>query len=76
MNLGRIWTDQAATPNVVSIDKAQKNPGRHLVGILTAFRCPDCSRDHVIDGRGDAWTLDPTDYTDTGSQDVSAGGFT
>lgn len=75
MSLGRIWTDPVATPNVVSIGTARKRHGRHLVGILTAFRCPDCLRDHVIHG-DEAWTLDPTDYTDSGSRDISTGSRT
>lgn len=76
MNLGRIWADPAATPNVVSIGRGRLKHSRHLVAILTAFRCTECSRDHVLDQSGNAWTLDQTDYTDTGSRDVAAGGLT
>lgn len=71
MNLGRIWTDPAASPNVVSIGKARLKNGKHLAGILTAFRCPDCRHDRVIDSDGQGWDLDQTDYTDSGSQAVS-----
>lgn len=34
---------------------------------LTAFRCPDCGADRVVDGDGVLWDLDETDYGDDGS---------
>lgn len=34
---------------------------------LTAFRCPDCGHDVVVDDEGTAWDLEPSDYTDAGS---------
>lgn len=47
--------------------------GRHLVGMMSAFRCPDCEHDTVLDPSGQEWDLDPTDYTDEGSFDITAG---
>lgn len=39
---------------------------------LTAFRCPDCRHDLVVDGEtGESWDLDVTDYGDTGSKEPS-----
>lgn len=34
---------------------------------LTAFRCPDCRHDTVLDHDGQLWDLDETDYHDEGS---------
>lgn len=34
---------------------------------LTAFRCPDCRLDLVVDGDDQCWTLDASDYGDEGS---------
>lgn len=34
---------------------------------LTAFRCPDCLFDQVVDGTRTVWDLDETDYLDSGS---------
>jgi hypothetical protein len=33
---------------------------------LTAFRCPDCGLDTVVDDE-DVWTLDDSDYDEEGS---------
>lgn len=67
MCLGRIFTEPGT---VAAIGRARQNCGRHLVGHIAAFRCPDCERDYVIDGLGadaQTWHLDDTDYTDNGS---------
>lgn len=67
MCLGRIWTEPGT---VHAIGRARMSGDRHLVANIAAFRCPDCSRDYVIDGLGpnsQQWTLDETDYTDDGS---------
>lgn len=38
------------------------------VGMLFAFRCPDCRIDLVLDSHGrDGWVLDESDYSDEGS---------
>lgn len=34
---------------------------------LTAFRCPDCGADSILDGNGVLWRLDLSDYGDAGS---------
>lgn len=71
INFGRIWTDPATAP--AAIGKARLHNGRHLVGTLTAFRCPDCNRDRVLDSIGSSgkwWDLDETDYTDDGSSEI------
>lgn len=65
MATGRIWTDPTTAPP--AIGRARLNRGRHLVGILTVFRCVGCTRDQVLDSDGATWDLDPTDYTDDGS---------
>ncbi len=44
----------------------QQSP-RRIALLLTAFRCPSCGRDWVLDTDGQAWDLDETDYTDRGS---------
>ncbi len=70
ITIGRIWTEKATAPT--AIGRARLRNGLHLVGLLTAFRCPACEHDHVVDPNGDSWDLDDTDYTD-GSWDVTAG---
>ena len=34
---------------------------------LTAFRCPDCRHDQILDRDGSMWNLDESDYSDEGS---------
>ena len=34
---------------------------------LTAFRCPDCRHDQILDRDGSTWNLDESDYSDEGS---------
>jgi len=63
---GRMWTDPATT-TVAAIASARMHRGRHLVGILAAFRCPDCDHDTVLDPIGQQWDLDETDYGHAGS---------
>lgn len=70
MSVGRIWTDPATAPP--AIGRARMRHGRHLVGIITAFRCDDCAHDTVLDPSGVLWDLDETDYTDDGSWDTGA----
>lgn len=69
MALGRVWTE----PGMVhAIRKARMQNGKHLVANLAAFRCPDCEHDHVLDiANNEAWNLDPTDYTDSGSYNIT-----
>ncbi|GAB4987866.1 hypothetical protein BB737_00380 [Mycobacterium avium subsp. hominissuis] len=67
ISAGRIWTDPKTAPPAVG--QARFRHGRHLVGSITAFRCPDCGHDSVLDPNGQHWDLDPTDYTDGGSWD-------
>lgn len=66
INIGRVWTDPATAPP--AIGRARLDKGRHLVGTITAFRCPDCEQDTVLDSET-SWILDETDYTDDGSWD-------
>ncbi|EHB48788.1 hypothetical protein MycrhDRAFT_5629 [Mycolicibacterium rhodesiae JS60] len=69
MCLGRVWTDPATAPR--AIGRARLQRGKHLVANLSAFRCPDCEHDYVLDVvNNEAWDLDPTDYTNDGSYDV------
>lgn len=70
MSIGRIWTDPATAPPAIS--RARMRRGRHLVGIITAFRCDDCTHDTVLDPSGVLWDLDITDYSDEGSWDTGA----
>ena len=70
INTGRLWTDQATAPP--AIGRARLRGGRHLVGLITAFRCPTCRHDTVLDPDGQQWDLDDTDYTDDGSWDNTA----
>lgn len=67
INTGRIFTDQASAPP--AIGRARLKGGRHLVGLISAFRCPRCEHDRVLDPAGQEWELDATDYTDDGSWD-------
>ena len=53
-------------PHITNSGRVIQNDG-HLLR-LTAFRCPDCRTDQVIDWAGDIWDLDPSDYTDDGSR--------
>lgn len=71
-NVGRIWTNPATAPP--AIGPARLRRGKHLVGIITAFRCLDCYHDRVLDHAGQNWDLDETDYTDDGSWDITAPG--
>lgn len=68
---GRLWTDPATAPP--AIGRARMRRGRHLVGMMSASRCPDCQHDTVRDPQGQEWDLDSTDYTDEGSFDITAG---
>lgn len=69
INVGRLWTDPATAPP--AIGRTRLRQGRHLVGVISAFRCPDCGHDSVLDHLGGDWDLDETDYTDDGSWDVT-----
>lgn len=69
-SIGRIWTDPVTAPP--SIGLARLRGGRHLVGILSAFRCPDCGHDSVLDQDHRNWDLDEADYTEDGSWDWTA----
>jgi len=66
---GRIWADWPPA-TVPLMGRTRLAGGRRLVANIAAFRCPDCQRDHVIDGLGSGaqtWLLDETDYRDEGS---------
>lgn len=66
--IGRIWTDPTTAPPAIS--RGRLRNGRHLVAIISAFRCTYCHHDSVLDHTGMLWDLDPTDYTDTGSWNI------
>ncbi|MEW2484176.1 hypothetical protein AB0876_31785 [Mycobacterium sp. NPDC049093] len=66
---GRIWTDPSTAPR--AIGRARLQRGRQLVGLISAFRCPECRHDTVRDLNGQEWDLDETDYGDEGSFDIS-----
>ena len=51
-----------------AIGRARLRGNRHPVGLITAFRCPACRHDRVLDPDGQQWDLD-TDYTEDGSWD-------
>lgn len=72
INVGRVWTDPDTAPP--AIGRARLRRGHHLVGVLSAFRCPGCGHDSVLDPNGQLWDLDETDYTDDGSWDGNACG--
>ena len=65
INIGRVWTDKHSAPT--AIGRARLRGDKHLVGLITAFRCPTCDHDHVLDPNGLSWDLDDTDYGDDGS---------
>lgn len=69
-NVGRIWTDPHTAPPAIGLGRLRG--GRHLVGHLSVYRCPDCHHDTALDPAGQEWDLDPSDYTDTGSFDNTA----
>ena len=69
INIGRFWTDEASAP--AAIGRARLRRGRHLVGLITAFRCPGVPSRQCFDADGKQWDLDVTDYTDDGSWDNS-----
>lgn len=67
MSLGRILPELAVVDGSASV----RPKGERVVANLALFRCPECEHDYVLDfANDDAWDLDPTDYTDTGSYDV------
>ncbi|MDD4865584.1 MAG: hypothetical protein PHQ28_00140 [Mycobacterium sp.] len=68
INLGRVWTDPTGAPPALGI--ARLRAGGQLVATISAFRCVTCRHDYVLDGKGQAWDLDQTDYTDAGSRVV------
>ncbi len=68
-SLGRVWTNPATAPP--AIGRARLQRGRLLAANLTAFRCPDCEHDHVLDSNGKSWDLDPSDYTADGSWELA-----
>lgn len=72
INVGRVWTDPDTAPP--AIGRARLRRGRHPVGVLSAFRCPGCGHDSVLDPNGQLWDLDDTDYTDDGSWNVNTCG--
>lgn len=44
----------------------------HSLLALCAFRCPGCGADRVHDKRtGETWDLDPSDYGDAGSVEIT-----
>lgn len=54
---------KSAQPRAMAIGVIPRTLNR-----LTAFRCPDCGQDTIIDLDGDdAWVLDFTDYGPEGS---------
>jgi hypothetical protein len=71
VNIGRVWTDPSSAPPAIS--RGRLRGGRHLVGVITAFRCPDCGQDQVLDSCGTTWDLDETDYCADGSWDQTRG---
>lgn len=68
-NIGRIWTTPDTRPP--TIGGPPRGDTRHLIGIISAFRCPACGHDSVTDHKGSQWNLDQTDYTEDGSWDVT-----
>lgn len=69
-NVGRIWTDPGTAPPAIGVARLRR--GRHLVGVIAAFRCPDCEHDSVLDHHEKSWDLDDTDYTDKGSWEIGS----
>ncbi|WP_232425892.1 hypothetical protein [Mycobacterium sp. JS623] len=69
MSIGRAWADadSDSAEHAPSVTAALQRNTRRLALILTAFRCPACGHDWVLDTDGQAWDLDETDYTDLGS---------
>ena len=66
MNVGRVWVDAVPAWSASGAAALQKT-ARGPAFTLTAFRCPSCGHDWVLDGEMRAWDLDETDYTDRGS---------
>src|SRR4051812_17128651 len=50
LNIGRVWTDPKTAPP--AIGRALLRRGRHLVGLLSVFRCVECGHDMVLDPSG------------------------
>lgn len=75
INLGLVANDQVMTHDDVThddqaVDLARRmgqRRERHAWLRLTAFRCPDCHADSVLDADGVLWELDQSDYGDAGS---------
>lgn len=65
INLGRVWADPASAEPAIGPTRSPQD--RRPAYMITAFRCPACQHDWVLDGNADTWDLDPTDYTDRGS---------
>lgn len=66
---GRLYTDPVTAPPAIAMGRRHR--GRHLIGVLTALRCPNCAHDVIVDPKGRSWDLDPTDYGDDGSFDIT-----
>lgn len=71
INIGRIWSNPESAPPAIGRARLQRHQ-RHVVEVLSVFRCPDCEHDVVLDGDGTPWDLDPTDYTSNGSWEAPA----
>ncbi|WP_234797269.1 hypothetical protein [Mycobacteroides chelonae] len=69
INSGKLYIDPKHAPP--AIGRSRLPASRYFVGVITAFRCPDCGHDSVLDNEGRYWDLDPTDYTETGSWDLT-----
>lgn len=70
INSGKLYIDPKHAPS--AIGRARLNASPYFVGTITAFRCPACGHDSVLDAEGRHWDLDATDYTETGSWDLAA----
>lgn len=69
LNVGRIWNDPETAPTATGPVRLN---GRRPIGTIAAFRCPGCGHDRVLDHENQAWDLDPTDYGEDGSWDITA----
>lgn len=69
-NVGRVWTNLVTT--APATDAATER--QRLIGIISAFRCPGCGHDSVLDHQNREWVLDETDYTADGSWETASSG--
>lgn len=69
VTMAQLVDEQAALDHLPLSQQYKYRAGRRPLALygITAFRCPDCRFDQVLDTDGVLWNLDESDYGDAGS---------